>query len=72
VLYLDHPSNLYYIISDVKHHVNANTSILGRQYTTAVTFDGSFLYLNVSFWAKNLLEMSQNGKLLILTTKNHW
>jgi len=34
-------------MSDVKHHVNANTSILGRQYTLAVTFDGSFLCLNV-------------------------
>jgi len=54
-------------MSDIKPHVNANTSILGRQYT-AVTFDGSFLCLNVSFWAKNLLEMSQNGNLLILTT----
>jgi len=54
-------------MSDVKHHVNAMSSILGRQYTMAVTFDWSFL--NVSFWAKNLLEMSQNGKLLILTTK---
>jgi len=31
----------------VKHHVNAKTSILGRQYTMAVTFDGSFLCLNV-------------------------
>jgi len=27
---------------DVKHHMNAKTSILGRQYTMAVTFDGSF------------------------------
>jgi len=33
-------------MSDVKHHVNAKTSILGRQYTMAVTFDGSFLCLN--------------------------
>jgi len=56
-------------MSDVKQHVNAKTSILGRQYTTAVTFDGSFLCLNVSFWAKKLLKMSQNGKSLILTTK---
>jgi len=39
-------------MSEVKHHVNANTSILGRQYTLAVTFDGSFLCMNVSFWAK--------------------
>jgi len=39
VLYLDHLSNLYYIMSDVKHHVNAKTSILGRQYTMAVTFE---------------------------------
>jgi len=30
-------------MSDVKHHVNAKTSILGRQYTITVTFDGSFL-----------------------------
>jgi len=28
-------------MSDVKY-VNAKTSILGRQYTMAVTFDGSF------------------------------
>jgi len=33
-------------MSDVKHHVNAKTSILGKQYTMAVTFDGSFLCLN--------------------------
>jgi len=49
VLYLDHQSNLYYIMSAVKHHVNAKTSILGRQYTMVVTFDGSILCLNVSF-----------------------
>jgi len=29
-------------MSDVKHPVNAKTSILGRQYTMAVTFDGLF------------------------------
>jgi len=29
-------------MSDVKHHVNSKTSILGRQYKMAVTFDGSF------------------------------
>jgi len=57
-------------MSDIKPHLNANTSILGRQYTMAVTFDGSFLCLNGSFWAKNLLEMSQNGNLLILTKIN--
>jgi len=57
-------------MSDVKHHVNAKTSILGKQYTMAVTFDGSFLCLNVIL-SKNLFEMSQNGKLLILTTKNN-
>jgi len=56
-------------MSDFKHDVNAKTSILGRQYTMAVTFDGSFLCLNVSFWAEKFLKMSQNGKLLILTTK---
>jgi len=28
-------------MSDVKDHVNKKTSILGRQYTMAVTFDGS-------------------------------
>jgi len=59
-------------MSDVKHLVNAKTSILGRQYTMAVTFFllvTTFLCLNVSFWAKHLLEMPQNGKLLILTTK---
>jgi len=39
--------------------VNAD---LNRQYTMTVTFDGSFLCLNE-------LQMSQNGKLLILTTK---
>jgi len=61
VFYLDDLSDL----SDIKHHVNAKTSILGRQYTTAVTSDGTFL----SFGAKNVLDMSQNGKLLILTTK---
>jgi len=49
-------------MSDVKHHVNANTSILGRQYTLAVTFDGSFCVW-MSLW--------QNGKLLIVT-KNQW
>jgi len=53
-------------MSDIKAHVNANTSILGRQYTMAVTFDGSFLCSKNS---KNLLEMSQNGNLIILTTK---
>jgi len=56
-------------MSDVKLHVNAKASILGRQYTKAVTCDGSFLCLIVSFWEKKILEMSQNGKLLILTTK---
>jgi len=44
-------------MSDVKLHVNANV---------AATFDGSFLCLKVSFWAKKLLEMSQNGKLLMI------
>jgi len=39
-------------MSEVKHYVNAKTSILGRQYTMAVAFDGLFLWLNVSFWAK--------------------
>jgi len=41
-------------MSDVKHDVNAKTSILGRQYTMTVSFDGSFLCLNVSFWAENV------------------
>jgi len=50
--FITHLSNLYYIMSDVKRHVNPNTSILGSQYTMAVTFDGSFFCLNVSFWAK--------------------
>jgi len=36
-----------------------------------VTFDGPFLCLNVSFGAENVLKMSQNGKLLILTTKKY-
>jgi len=45
---IDHLNNLYYIMSGGKHQ-NAKTSILGRQYTLAVTFDGSFLCLNVSF-----------------------
>jgi len=45
------------------------TSILGRQYTMRVTFDRSFLCLNVSFYVENELQMSQNGRLLILTTK---
>jgi len=36
-------------MSDFKPYVNANTSTLGRQYTMVVTFDGSFLCLNVSF-----------------------
>jgi len=49
VFYLGHLSNLYYIMSDVKQHLNAKTSILGKQYTLAVTFDGLFLCLNVSF-----------------------
>jgi len=62
-------SNLYFIMSDVKPDVNAKTSILGRQYTMTVTFDGSLLCLNASFWAENVLKMSQNGKLLILITK---
>jgi len=53
-------------MSDVKYHVNAKNSIFGRQYTMAVTFDGSFVCV---FEAKNLLEMSQNGKFLILATK---
>jgi len=59
-------------MSDVKHDVNAKTSILGSQYTMTVTFNGSFLCLNMSFWAENFLKMSQNGKLLILTTKKQW
>jgi len=70
VFYLGHLSNLYYIMSDVKQHLNAKTSILGKQFTLVVTFDGLFLCLNVSFWAKALIKMSQNvTKLLILTTK---
>jgi len=32
-------------MSDVKYHVNAKTSIFGRQYTMAVTYDGSFVCL---------------------------
>jgi len=36
-------------MSDVKHDVNAKTSILGRQYTMTVTFDGSFLCLMCHF-----------------------
>jgi len=53
-------------MSDVKHEVNAKTSILGRQYTMTVTFDGSFLCLNVILSGK----FPQNvTKLLILTTK---
>jgi len=59
VLYLNHLSK----------YVNAKTSILGRQYTMAVTFDGSFLCLNVTFRVYILLKMTQNGKLLILTAK---
>jgi len=39
-------------VSDVKYHANAKTLILGRQYTMTVTFDGSFLCLNVSFLSK--------------------
>jgi len=49
---------------------DAKTSILGRQYTMVVTFDGSLLRLNASFWAKNWLEMSQNGKLLYWQQKS--
>jgi len=64
VLYLDHLSNLYYIMSDVKHHANANTSILGRQYT-----GGNIIWVVFVQKFEQKLEMSQNGKLLILTTK---
>jgi len=54
-------------MSDVKPHMNANTSVL--EYLVDNTQHlMSFSCLNVSFWAKNFFEMSQNGKLLILTT----
>jgi len=36
-------------MSDVQHHVNAN-SIFGRQCTMVVTFDGSKFTRNVTKW----------------------
>jgi len=54
------------ITSYVEHPVNAKASTLCRQNTTVVTFDGSFL----SYWAKNLLEMSQKWQVTNTDNKN--
>lgn len=51
------------------HNRSNETSIIGAQYIITVTFAGSFFNMNVSFWVENELQMSQNSKLLNLTTK---
>jgi len=49
--------------------MNTETSILGTQYTMTVTFDRSILSMTVILGKLKLIQMSQNGKLLNLTTK---
>jgi len=55
VLYLDHLSHLYYIMSDDKHHVNAKT----RQYTMAVTFVFECVILSKTF-IRNVTKWQDN------------
>ncbi len=49
--------------------MNSETSILGTPYTMMVTISGYCLSMNGSFWVENELHMSQNSKLLNLTSK---
>jgi len=51
---------------------DAKTSILGRQYTMVVTFDGSLLRLNASFWAKKLTRNVTKWQVTSTDNKNQW